>query len=88
MRRDYMQQLSLFDQNREVIPQHVVSPLESTKNKNSKAFKEEKEVWRRYVTAVQQSYNCSWFQARRMVMDHRDTQIPIDLRNVNAGGKK
>lgn len=80
-----MDQLTLFSAEKEavMIPVDVISPIESNKSLNSKEFKKLQERWRLYVQAVQDSFSCSWFKAREILLEHRDQQIPISL-DVNS----
>jgi hypothetical protein len=73
-------QLSLFSESESseiIIPKDVISPLESSKGPKTKAFKKEQQQWAKYVKAVQDYHDCSWFDARKLVISHRDKQEPI-----------
>ncbi|MEF2293115.1 hypothetical protein V2W34_14030 [Virgibacillus dokdonensis] len=75
-----MEQLSLFQENESkavVIPEDVISPLESSKSVKSKEFKKQQMRWREWVMAVQATHNCSWFEARKLLLVHRKSQTPI-----------
>lgn len=62
-----------------IIPKTVVSPLESNKTLNSKEFEREREIFRKYVLAIQSYHKCSFFEAREMLIKARDNQEPIML---------
>jgi len=77
-----MDQLNLFPEEEVmeiIIPRDVLSPLESNKSVKSKAFREVQSQWANYVKAVQNHHKCSWFEARKLVIDHRDKQEPIEI---------
>ena len=77
-----MDQLTLFageESTEMIIPKDVISPLESNKSLKSKAFREVQERWRDYVTSIQDTFGCSWFEASKLLTKHRDEQIPIRL---------
>lgn len=78
-----MSQMSLFDSDQHsevIIPEDVISPLESNKSVKSKEFKKQQQRWSDYVKTIQDSYGCSWFEARKLLMQHRDNQSPIKAR--------
>ncbi|MGJ9460089.1 hypothetical protein [Oceanobacillus sp. CF4.6] len=77
-----MSQLSLFEveASEVIIPDDVVSPLESNKSTKSKEFKKQQERWSRYVKAVQDSFNCSWFEASKLLISHRDKRESIRIK--------
>ncbi|NBJ68886.1 MULTISPECIES: hypothetical protein [Clostridia] len=80
-----MEQLSLFDQKENkavVIPEDVISPLESSKSVKSKEFKKQQMRWREWVMAVQATHNCSWFEARKLLLEHRNSQRSIAIKLV------
>ncbi|GGB41507.1 hypothetical protein GCM10011409_18790 [Lentibacillus populi] len=80
-----MDQLSLFselDSTEMVIPADVISPLESNKSVKSRDFKKQQRRWSKYVKSVQDSHHCSWFDARKLLIEHRDNQVPIEMRLV------
>lgn len=80
-----MEQITLFDDDEMteiIIPLDVISPLESKKNVWSKEFKQQQLRWKHYVKSVQNTYNCSWFEARKILIKHRDNPEPIRLRLV------
>ncbi|WP_121615243.1 hypothetical protein [Virgibacillus halodenitrificans] len=77
-----MEQLALFsdlDTSEMIIPVDVVSPLESNKSIKSKEFKKQQQRWSEYVTSIQVSEGCSWFEARKLLISHRDDQKPIKI---------
>jgi len=78
-----MDQLSLFTEtetSETIIPDDVISPLETNKSVKSKEFKKVQERWSKYVKSVQSTFNCSWFEARKILIEHRDKQDPISIR--------
>lgn len=80
-----MEQLSLFDEIEKtavVIPKDVISPLESNKSVKSKEFKKLQKRWREWVMAVQTEHKCSWFEARKILLEYRESQKPIAIRSV------
>lgn len=76
-----MSQLSLFNDeySETLIPENVISPLECTKSVKSVAFRKGQERWRKYVKAIQDANNCSWFEARELLVKHRNNQMPIRI---------
>jgi rRNA-processing protein FCF1 len=72
-------QLDLFneDSTEVIIPKEVISPLESNRRITSKAFEKEKETFASYVQSIQDQYECSWFEARKMFFKYRENQEPI-----------
>lgn len=71
--------LAIEEEKGVIIPQTIISPLESTKTLNSKEFNEEREVFRRYVLAIQSYHKCSFVEARDMLIKARDEQERIML---------
>lgn len=79
-----MSQLNLF-QNEDsaveiIIPKEVVSPLETNKGIKTKEFRQIQLRFSQYVRAIQEQYNCSWFEARKILFEHRDNEKPIKLK--------
>lgn len=77
-----MEQISLFPENEIpkegiIIPKSLLSPLESTKNVNSKEFRTQQLLYSTYVNAIQRYNKCTFFKARELFFEHRDTQKPI-----------
>lgn len=77
-----MSQLSFFD-NEEgegvLIPDDVISPLESKERLNSEGFNQERDTFVRYVKAIQSYHKCSFFEAREMLLEARNEQKRIML---------
>lgn len=82
-----MSQMSLFADDSQVviIPGDLVSPLESKSGLKSKKFRKEQKRWAEFVRAIQGYHKCSWFEARELLIKHRDEQTPIKIKN---GGMK
>ena len=76
-----MSQLSLFEEEYQevIIPSDVISPLESNASPSSKKFKEQQKRWSDYVRAIQDYHQCSWNEARSLLIEHRDEQKNIKL---------
>lgn len=74
-----MNQLSLFeDDYQEIsISKDVISPLESNNGVKTKEFKKQQERWSEYVQSIQDYHHCSWFEARNLLIKHRDNQEVI-----------
>lgn len=77
-------QLNLFDdvssEVEVIISKDVVSPLETNKGIRTKEFRNIQITFSKYVRAIQEYHQCSWFEARKMLFDHRDNQKPIKLK--------
>jgi len=78
-----MSQMSLFaDEFQEiVIPGDVISPLESKSSPKSKKFRQQQKRWSEFVQAIQDYHKCSWFKARELLINHRDNQKSIKIKN-------
>ncbi|MFS0749540.1 hypothetical protein [Oceanobacillus sp. 1P07AA] len=63
-----------------IISKELLSPLECNKSMKSKAFKDVQQEWSKQVKAIQDFYKCSWFEAREMLIQHRDDEKPIELK--------
>lgn len=66
-----MDQLSLFDQEQEGIPETVLSPLECNKKPHSKEFISNQRLFSEHVRRIQLQHQCSWFEARKKFFELR-----------------
>lgn len=77
-----MNQLNLFDEldmTETIIPEDVISPVETNKGSKTAEFREIQRRWHKYTEAIQKTYGCPWLEARKLLIEHRDSQKPIKL---------
>lgn len=77
-----MEQLTLFNNGEKefkgvLIPEKVVSPLESKEKLNSLEFNIERDTWNKYISSIKSYHGCSYFEAREMLIKARDRQEKI-----------
>jgi hypothetical protein len=78
-----MSQLSLFDAGElaeVIVPKDVISPLECSKGVKTVAFRKVQDRWHEYVKSIQDTKKCSFFEARDLLIKHRDEQVPIKIK--------
>lgn len=62
-----------------LIPEDIVTPLESKEKTNSEAFNRERDTFVKYVEAIASHHGLSFVKAREVFLEHRDEQKPIEL---------
>jgi len=62
-----------------IVSKDLIPPFESKETLNSTAFNEEREVWRNHVLAVADCYDCSFVEAREMLLESRNKETEINM---------
>lgn len=69
----------VFESEDIIIPTNLVPPHESTHSVKSKLFKELQNTFSFYCHEIKDYHNCTFFEARKMLLDCRDNNETIKV---------